>query len=68
MLVPVLGVFAFCFVLERLAPGWPLPRVRTWPLRVLLINFVQLGVVLLAGVTWERWLSGASLFHLSRLL
>ncbi|HTO54249.1 MAG TPA: sterol desaturase family protein [Myxococcota bacterium] len=32
---------------------------------MLLINGVQLGVVLLAGVSWERWLSRASLLHLS---
>ena len=66
MLPVILAVFVFCFLLERLRPGWTLPRVRTWPLRVLAINAAQLGVVLLAGVTWERWLSGASLFHLSR--
>lgn len=66
MLPVILAVFVLCFLLERLRPGWALPRVRTWPLRVLAINAAQLGVVLLAGVTWERWLSGASLFHLSR--
>jgi sterol desaturase/sphingolipid hydroxylase (fatty acid hydroxylase superfamily) len=65
VLTTILAVFACCFVLERIFPGWPLPRVRTWPLRVLLINGVQLGVVLLAGLTWERWLSSASVFHLS---
>lgn len=65
MLTTIFAVFAFCFLLERLVPGWQLPKVRTWPLRVLLINGVQLGVVLLAGVTWERWLSSASVFHLS---
>jgi sterol desaturase/sphingolipid hydroxylase (fatty acid hydroxylase superfamily) len=32
--------------------------------RVIAVNVVQLGVVLLAGITWERWLSGASLFDL----
>jgi sterol desaturase/sphingolipid hydroxylase (fatty acid hydroxylase superfamily) len=68
MLVTILVVFAACFVLERLTPGWRLPHVRTWPLRVLLVNAVQLGVVLLAGVTWERWLSAGSLLHLSRHL
>ncbi len=68
MLVTILAVFAACFVLERLTPGWRLPHVRTWPLRVLLINAVQLGVVLLAGFTWERWLSSGSLLHLSRHL
>jgi sterol desaturase/sphingolipid hydroxylase (fatty acid hydroxylase superfamily) len=65
MLAYIVGVFCFCFVLERVVPGWKLPRVRTWPLRVLAINGVQLGVVLLAGITWERWLSSWSVFHLS---
>ena len=65
MLTTIFAVFVFCFVLERALPGWPLPQVRTWPLRVLLINGVQLFVVLLAGWTWERWLSSASLFHLA---
>src|SRR5437899_2071164 len=66
MLLPLLTIAAFCFVLERMKPGWDLPQVRTWPLRVILINVVQLGVVLLAGLSWERWLSAWSLFHLSR--
>lgn len=65
MLSAIFAAFVLCFVLEHLRPGWALPRVRTWPVRVLAINAVQLGVVLLAGFTWERWLSGASLFHLS---
>ena len=65
MLPTIFLVFGLCFVLEQAAPGWKLPKVRTWPLRVLLINGVQLCVVLLAGLTWERWLSSASVFHLS---
>lgn len=65
MLKILLAVFAFCFVLERALAGWKLPAVRTWPFRVLAINAVQLGVVTVAGYTWERWLSSSSLFHLS---
>jgi sterol desaturase/sphingolipid hydroxylase (fatty acid hydroxylase superfamily) len=68
MLTYILAAFVFCFLLERLVPGWRLPRVRTWPTRVLLINGVQLGVVLLAGITWERWLSVSSVFRLSGIL
>jgi sterol desaturase/sphingolipid hydroxylase (fatty acid hydroxylase superfamily) len=64
----ILIVFAGCFLLERAAPGWRLPSVLSWPLRVLLINGVQLAVVLVAGVTWERWLAPWSLLHLSRHL
>lgn len=66
MLKYLLACAAFCFVLERLIPGWKLPAVRTWPVRVIAVNFVQLGVVTLAGFTWERWLSSWSVFHLSR--
>lgn len=65
MLPTVLAIFALCVAIERLHPGWTLPRVRNWPLRVLAINGIQLGVVLLAGVSWERWLSRTSLLHLS---
>jgi sterol desaturase/sphingolipid hydroxylase (fatty acid hydroxylase superfamily) len=66
MLWVIFAVFVFCFCLERAIPGWRLPPVKTWPLRVLLINAVQLLVVLLAGISWERWLSSASVFELSK--
>lgn len=66
MLATLLVVFACCFVLERAIPGWKLPHVNTWPLRVLVINGIQLCVILLAGVTWEVWLSSWSVFHLSQ--
>jgi sterol desaturase/sphingolipid hydroxylase (fatty acid hydroxylase superfamily) len=65
MLGFILSAFVACFILESLFPGWKLPRVKTWPYRVLLINAVQLLVVTVAGFTWERWLSSASLFKLS---
>jgi sterol desaturase/sphingolipid hydroxylase (fatty acid hydroxylase superfamily) len=65
MLTIIFLVFGFCFLLERLFPGWELPEVPTWTVRVLAINFVQLGVVTLAGLSWEKWLSRESLFHLS---
>lgn len=64
MLYVIFGVFAFCFVLERLVPGWKLPKIKTWPLRVVLINLVQIGVVLLAGVSWEKWMSSFSLLQI----
>lgn len=65
MLPVIFVIFAFCFLLERFFPGWKLPPVPTWTIRVLAVNFIQLFVVLLAGFTWERWLSSFSLFALS---
>lgn len=68
MLVVIICVFACCFVIERLIPGWKLPEVPTWTIRVLAINFVQLLVVVIAGYTWEKWIRAFSLFHLSNTL
>ncbi|PCI38457.1 MAG: desaturase [Elusimicrobia bacterium] len=65
MLPIIFAVLAFCFILERAHPGWQLPSVKTWPIRVIVVNFIQLGIVLLAGVTWEKWLSTWSFLHLS---
>lgn len=65
MLIVIFITFAFCFIIERLKPGWKLPEVPTWTIRVLAINFVQLAVVVVAGYTWEKWLSSASIFNLS---
>jgi sterol desaturase/sphingolipid hydroxylase (fatty acid hydroxylase superfamily) len=66
MLTTILTIFVFCFILEKMSPGWKLPKVSTWPVRVLLINGIQLGVVLIAGISWEVWLSSWSLFSLSK--
>ena len=65
MLFYILIAFAFCFALEHMIPGWRLPKVKTWSVRVLIINVAQLSIVLLAGISWERWLSSGSVFHLS---
>lgn len=68
MLSIIIISFVFCFVLERVIPGWKLPKVPTWPIRVLLINGIQLIVVILAGYTWKKWFSMYSVFHLSKFL
>lgn len=64
VLAAILAIFVACFVFERVKPGWPLPRVRSWPLRVLAINAVQLAFLVLVGMSWERWLAPHALFHL----
>lgn len=57
-----------CFVLERKWPAAALPKVEGWWLRVILLNSAQLLIVLLAGITWDKWFRQASLFNLSQLL
>ncbi|GAB3223418.1 sterol desaturase family protein [Hymenobacter seoulensis] len=68
LLLIIFAAFAGCFVLERLIPGWALPRIPTWPLRVLAINLAQLLVVVVAGLTWEKWFSAYSVLHVSKHL
>lgn len=65
MLGYIFVIFVFCFILERFIPGWQLPKVKTWPVRVVAINLAQLCVVILAGFTWEKWLGAWSVFKLS---
>lgn len=68
MLIIILSCFTVCFLIEKLTPGWKLPEVPTWTIRVLAINFVQLFVVVAAGYSWEKWLTGWSLFHVSHYM
>ena len=68
MLALITGVFVLCLLVEQFKVGWELPRVKTWPFRVILLNLVQIGMVILAGHSWEKWFSSASLFHLSNYM
>jgi len=65
MLIIILICFGICFLVERFVPGWKLPEIPTWIVRVLAINFVQIVIVVVAGYSWERWLSRCSVCHLS---
>jgi sterol desaturase/sphingolipid hydroxylase (fatty acid hydroxylase superfamily) len=63
-IVIIFAVAVGCIVAERLWPAMKLPRVNAWWGRVILINFVQLGITVLAGQTWNRWLNHVSTFEL----
>ena len=68
MLLLIIGIAAAMFVIERLWPGQKLPSSRGWWLRIALVNATQLGIVILAGVSWDRWMQGVSLISLSSVL
>lgn len=52
-------------LLERVFPDQELPQVPGWWQRVILINVLQLLVVYIGGLTWDRWFVGNSLFSLA---
>jgi sterol desaturase/sphingolipid hydroxylase (fatty acid hydroxylase superfamily) len=60
----IFAVALGCFIAECLWPAMKLPRVNAWWGRVILINCTQLGITILAGRTWNRWLNHGSLFDL----
>lgn len=64
MLWIVIAIAAGMFAVERIWPANELPKVRAWWARVALVNALQLGVVILAGLTWDRWLSELALLRL----
>jgi sterol desaturase/sphingolipid hydroxylase (fatty acid hydroxylase superfamily) len=53
------------FVLERILPGRQLPEAPGWYARAAFLNVCQVGIVLLTGMTWDRWMQRQSLFHIS---
>ena len=67
-LLLIFGIAAGCILAERLWPAMELPRVKAWWGRIILINSIQLGIVLLAGQAWTRWTGHFSLVHLSHHL
>jgi len=64
VLIIVAATFAF-FIAERALPGRHLPEAPGWYARAAFLNLCQLGVVLVAGLAWNRWLQSWALFHIS---
>lgn len=62
LIFAIAGVF---LILERLFPGRALPTSPGWYLRAATLNAVQLGIVLLAGITWTQWMQGHSLLTIA---
>ena len=60
----ILSIGAGFLLVERLWPANALPRVRAWYARVIAVNAIQGGIVVLAGLTWDVWLRHASLLSL----
>lgn len=63
--VIILAATVLFFAAERVLPGRELPEARGWYVRAALLNLCQVGLVLLAGVTWNQWMQSWSLFHIS---
>jgi sterol desaturase/sphingolipid hydroxylase (fatty acid hydroxylase superfamily) len=61
----LLAIAAGMIVVEKLWPAMELPNVRAWWARVALVNAIQLGIIIVAGHTWNIWLAQWSVVRLS---
>jgi len=52
----VLGTGMLMMIGEMVRPGRSWPQVVGWWTRAMLLNGLQGVMVLIAGVTWDRWL------------
>jgi sterol desaturase/sphingolipid hydroxylase (fatty acid hydroxylase superfamily) len=64
--VVIVAATLLFFALERVLPGRELPEARGWYARAAFLNLCQVGIVLLAGVAWNRWLQSWSVFHIAK--
>ena len=60
----IVGVTAIFFTLERSYPGRTLPKIRGWYWRAVLMNLLQLALIGLGGLTWNRYFRDQALFPL----
>ncbi len=59
MLILILLVVALLFIfLERTFPATKLPKVTGWWNRLVLLNIFQASCVIVAGLTWDKWMQG----------
>lgn len=64
MLALLFAIAIALFIAERLWPARELPSTENWWMRVLFVNAIQIGIIILAGYTWDRWLRSVALFSL----
>lgn len=64
----ILAATILFFVAERILPGRELPEAPGWYLRAAFLNLCQVGIVLLAGVAWDRLFQTWSLFHIAKAM
>lgn len=55
MILLIIGVGLALILLERIFPDRVLPKVSGWWSRVLVINIMQFGIVVLGMFTWDVW-------------
>jgi sterol desaturase/sphingolipid hydroxylase (fatty acid hydroxylase superfamily) len=67
MIYLILAIAVGLILFERLYPSMALPKVENWWGRIIFCNTIQLLIIIFAGLTWDRWFQGYSLFKLQNI-
>ncbi len=59
----VLAIAIGMIIVEIIKPGRSWNKVKTWWRRALILNMVQVSSVYIAGIAWDKWFLGASLWN-----
>jgi sterol desaturase/sphingolipid hydroxylase (fatty acid hydroxylase superfamily) len=55
LLIVIIAIGITFIIAERLFPDRVLPKVQGWWHRVVIVNLMQFGIVVLGMYTWDRW-------------
>jgi sterol desaturase/sphingolipid hydroxylase (fatty acid hydroxylase superfamily) len=55
LLILIIAIGITFIIAERLFPDRVLPTVKGWWSRVVIVNIIQFGIVVLGMYTWDRW-------------
>ncbi len=64
----IFAVAVLFFAAERVRPGRDLPNSPGWYVRTLSLNLAQVGIVLVAGISWNTWFKPLSIINISHTL
>jgi sterol desaturase/sphingolipid hydroxylase (fatty acid hydroxylase superfamily) len=60
-ILTILPLTALMLLIERFWPANALPRVNKWWPRVVLVNFCQIAIVLLIGISWDGFVTSEAM-------
>jgi len=67
LLFIIVGIGLSFITLERIFPDRVLPKVNGWWSRVVIINILQFGIVVLGMYTWDKWFQSSQWYLLEGL-
>lgn len=66
MMFAIIIIGILLMILERIFPDQKLVDVKGWWTRVIILNFIQIGLIFLGKISWDKWFLGYSILPLPK--